>query len=237
MARGLVRPHRRQKIFCVGLNKTGTLSLAGVLEQFGIVVAPQRPAELLINEYARRDFTKLIRFCRFFQAFQDVPFSCPFTYQALDQAFPGSKFVLTVRESAEQWGQSLTGFHSKLFAGGNVPRVEDLAAAEYCYRGFILDFYRAVFGAAEEPLYEPETLCRLYEFHNTSVVEYFRHRPGELLVLDVSRAGAMADLCRFLGRPVVDKRFPWLNRTEDIVAPLKQAHIGGSTSTICPRQG
>ncbi len=236
LARGLVRSYGRQKIFCVGLNKTGTVSLTTALERFGIAVAPERPAELLINDYARRDFTRLVRFCRFFQAFQDVPFSCPFTYQALDQAFPGSKFILTVRQSAELWGRSITRFHSKLFGGGRVPTVEDLAAAEHCYRGFALDFYRAVFGAANEPLYEPETLRRLYESHNTSVLEYFRHRTSDLLVLDVSTAGAMRDLCAFLGRPVVDEPFPWLNKTDDIaVVPAKRAGPERSPEAICSR--
>lgn len=215
-AAGLVRSYGKRKIFCVGLNKTGTTSLSKALENLGIATAPQRPAELLLHDWARRDFRGIIRFCKYFQAFQDVPFSCPFTYQALDAAFPGSKFILTIRANPEQWAQSLTRFHSKLFARGRLPRVEDLQRAEYCYPGFALDFYRAVFGEACEPLYDLQMLCGFYQFHYTSVMEYFRSRPADLLVLDVARDTALSDLCRFLGKPLLNQPFPFCNKTDDI---------------------
>lgn len=227
-AAGLIRSWGKQKIFCVGLNKTGTVSLTSALEELGVMVAPQKPAEQTIRDWARRDFRRLIRFCRYFQAFQDVPFSCSFTYQALDLAFPGSKFILTVRQSSEIWRRSLTRYHSKLFAGGAVPQVADLKAAQYCYPGFILDFYRAVFPMDGPTLYAPEMLRAYYESHNASVIEYFRHRPADLLVLDVSKERAFSDLCRFLGKPVLDKPFPWANKTDDLVvpgAPLRTASL------------
>lgn len=215
-AGGLIRSWGRQKIFCVGLNKTGTVSLTTALEELGIVVAPQKPAEETIRDWARRDFRRLIQFCRYYQAFQDVPFSCPFTYQALDLAFPGSRFILTIRQSTEIWCRSITRFHSKLFAGGEVPTAADLKAAQYCYPGFMLDYYQAVFPMTGSALYDPEMLRAHYESHNASVIEYFRHRRSDLLVLDVSQERAYSDLCRFLGKPVLEKRFPWANKTDDV---------------------
>ncbi len=89
----------KQKIFCIGRNKTGTTSLHAALIEMGIVVGRQRHAELMIGDWSKRDFRRLISFCRTAQAFQDIPFSLPYTFQALDMAFPRSKFILTVRES------------------------------------------------------------------------------------------------------------------------------------------
>jgi hypothetical protein len=76
---GLMRSYGKQKLFCIGLNKTGTTSLSKALERLGIQMAPQYLAEPFIRDWSRRDFRRIIRFCRYFQAFQDVPFSCPFT--------------------------------------------------------------------------------------------------------------------------------------------------------------
>jgi len=218
-AAGLMRSYGKQKLFCIGLNKTGTTSLSRALERLGIQVAPQYLAEPFIRDWSRRDFRRIIRFCRYFQAFQDVPFSCPFTYQPLDCAFPGSKFILTVRQSAEQWSNSLTRFHSKMFGAGKLPTIADLKAAGYLYPGFALDFYQAVFPTDRASLYEPGMLQEYYNSHKAAVTEYFRHRPADLLVLDVSSASAYAELCRFLGKEVRNEPFPWDNKTDDIVAP------------------
>ena len=73
------------QIFCIGRNKTGTTSLAEALTELGIIVGEQNLAEHLIHDWARRDFRRLFLYCRTAQAFQDIPFSLPFTFQALDQ--------------------------------------------------------------------------------------------------------------------------------------------------------
>ena len=81
-----------EKVSCVGRNKTGTTSIKRALSDLGYRVALQEPAELLLPEWSRRDFKKLKRFCLRYDVFQDVPFSYPFTFQEMDQAFPNAKF-------------------------------------------------------------------------------------------------------------------------------------------------
>jgi len=73
------------------------------------------------------------------QAFQDIPFSLPYTFQALDMRFPGSKFILTIRNNPDQWYHSLISFHSKLFGRGKVPDYDDLKKATYVYPDWILE--------------------------------------------------------------------------------------------------
>ena len=88
---------RRPKVFCIGQNKTGTTSVEAVLKQLGYKMGNQAKAELLIHDWAKRDFKEIVKFCRSADAFQDIPFSNDFTYEILDYAFPDSKFILTVR--------------------------------------------------------------------------------------------------------------------------------------------
>jgi len=74
------------------------------LEALGYTFGDQAIAARLAPEiWPQRDFRPLIEHCRSAQAFQDAPFSFPFTFQAMDAAFSGSKFILTVRRSAEAW--------------------------------------------------------------------------------------------------------------------------------------
>lgn len=108
--------HRNNpKIFGIGNNKTGTTSLQKAMFDLGYKIGDQRTAELLHKEWSLRNFKPIVEYCKTAEFFQDIPFSKPFTFVALDQAFPNSKFILTVRDNPEQWYNSLVKFHSKLW--------------------------------------------------------------------------------------------------------------------------
>jgi hypothetical protein len=215
LAIGALRSLGRPKVFCIGRNKTGTTSMAKAFTELGLVVGLQWVAERLLCDWARRDFRRLFWYCRTAQAFQDVPFSLPFTFQALDQRFPRSRFVLTVRNSPEQWYESLTRFHAAKFANGRIPTCDDLRAAGYA-RGSAYDAYRLIHRTPPGDPYNRETLIASYNAHNNAVVEYFRHRPDDLLVLNVAQPDAYDRLCTFLGEPSTGKAFPWENKTADV---------------------
>lgn len=202
-----------EKIFCVGLNKTGTTSLALALRRLGLRVGDQDVAELLIDSWMERDFAPIIAHCASADAFQDIPFSLDYTYQAVDQAFPGSKFILTVRESPEAWFQSLVRFHSRMFGNGRLPTAADLRAARYRYEGWVLKAVQSMFSVAEESLYDERLLVGRYREHNEMIRRYFWARPGDLLELDLRQDDSMQRLCEFLGLPAAEEKMPWVNRT------------------------
>ena len=209
----------KQKIFCIGRNKTGTTSLAKALKDLGVIVAEQRPAELLIHDWSKRDFRRIFRFCHTAQAFQDIPFSLPYTFQALDLRFPGSKFILSMRKSPEQWYNSLINFHAKKFGCGRVPSYDNLKNANYIYRSWMLEVNRAVYQTPDDDLYNREILINHYNFHNQSVMEYFRHRSDDLLVINMAENSDYAKFCEFIGKPFTRGEFPWENRTDKIEVP------------------
>ena len=120
---------RKSKIFCIGQVKTGTTSFESSLKELGFRMGNQPSIELLLKDWGKRNFKPIIEYCRSADAFQDEPFSLPFTFQAPDQAYPKSKFILTIRDSAEQRYQSLTNFHSKLFGKDRIPSRKDLENA------------------------------------------------------------------------------------------------------------
>lgn len=207
--------HRpKAKVFVIGRNKTGTTSITEVLANCGYRLGDQREAENLVEDWMRRDFRALIRYCKKSDAFQDVPFSMAYTYQAMDAAFPNSKFILTVRDNAEQWYRSLTRYHSKLLNVENCPpTLEQLKVFPYVEPGWMWRQQQIVYGATEETLYEPELYKNHYNQHTSDVNNYFRYRSKDLLTVNLSHESAAADLARFLGVAISDISIPHLNRS------------------------
>ena len=206
-------PQHDYKIFCIGYGKTGTTSLEKALMELGYVMGNQAEAELLINNWAYRDFKQIIGFCETADAFQDVPFCLDFTYQALDAAYSGSKFILTIRDSSEQWFDSLVRFHTKKFSIDKTapPTEEDLKRATYRYVGYAWKSFVYMYGP--DSLYERKLYKAHYERHIASVKEYFRHRPGDLLVLNIGQKDTYGQPFEFLGKEPVREKFPWENKT------------------------
>ena len=187
------------KVFCVGAGKTGTTSLAALFEKLGYAVGDQVKGELLLHEWAVRNFRPIISLAQTAQFFQDMPFSCSYTYQALDMAFPGSKFILSIRSSPEEWYSSLVRFHAMLVGKGRVPTADDLREFPYRYKGWILEAIRLVYGIDETEPYERNRLIAWYNSHNEAIRRYFENRPGSLLVVDISQRNAVDEILGFLG--------------------------------------
>jgi tetratricopeptide (TPR) repeat protein len=202
-----------RKVFCVGRNKTGTTSLAKALASLGFTVGLQARGEVLSRDLARRDFKRIFELCRTADAFQDLPFSRTETFRALDLQFPGSKFILTVRDSAEQWYESLVSFQTKIVNKGRLPTADDLKAFKYRYPGFLWEAAQANYGIDETNLYDRTIYITHYENHNRQIVDHFKDRPDDLLVLNVAAAKAMGDLCAFLGVAHDGRPMPHLNKT------------------------
>ena len=162
-----IKAKGKTKVFCIGRNKTGTTSLKSAFEDLGYPVGNQRKAEILTGKYYfEGNFQPIVDYCKTAQVFQDVPFSYPETYKHLDKAYPGSKFILTVRDSPEQWYRSITRFHAKKFGKeGRIPTVEDLKNASYVWPGFMYNVVR-VHGTTDDAPYDKRTMLAHYERYN-----------------------------------------------------------------------
>jgi hypothetical protein len=205
------------KIFGVGANKTGTTSLTKAMQELGYKVGVEKVAKQYLKSWAKRDFVEIIKFCKTANFFQDEPFSLPYTFIALDQAFPNSKFILTVRDTPEQWYNSVVSYMSKKYGkNGNIPTKEDLQKDHYIKKGFLWETTNLIREVDENDIYNKESVIARYNFHNESVKEYFRHRPKDLLLLNVAEKGAYKKLCDFLGKNAKHNDFPHLNKTSEI---------------------
>jgi len=212
MLRILCSLRKRPKVFCIGRNKTGTTSLEKALRDLGYIVGDQATAELLIHDYARRDFRSIVEYCRTAEAFQDIPFSLPYTYQIVDYAFPGSKFILSVRDDEDEWYRSMIRFQQKrLGIQGRITK-EDLLKDPYRYEGFIWEVNRILYYTPEDDPYSERVVKEHYLRHNEDVTKYFEFR-NDLLVVNLKETGSYHRFCAFLEVEPVYAEFPWLNRS------------------------
>jgi hypothetical protein len=177
----------------------------------------QTLGEMLVKDYSERNFAPILKFCKTAEAFQDAPFCFKHLYVALDQAFPNSKFILSIRDSEEQWYNSFIKFQSKLFADGKrIPTVDDLKNAKYRYKGYVWEVRQKIYGITEnDDPYDEHILKNYYSSHNKAVLDYFRNT-NNLLVINISKTNSYMQFCDFLGKKPLYKQFPWENKTSEI---------------------
>ena len=130
---------QKTKVFCIGYNKTGTTTLEAVLTKLGYRMPFQASQErLVVEELYRGNFEPLSSLCKNYDAFQDLPFSQGVVYAAVDALFPGSKFILTIRESSE-WFESLKRFHLKgILKSAGIKNLEDFNSLTFKDNSFYL---------------------------------------------------------------------------------------------------
>ena len=205
----------RRKVFGIGLSRTGTLSLSRALTQLGIPTRhypndPQTQEELKAGRYALSILDEV-------QAITDIP-AAPF-YPQLDQAFPGSRFILTTRRT-EDWLGSVEK-HFRLYVENQRDPFDDFILA-------------CVYGCLH---FSAERFADVKERHEDAVRRHFAGRPDDLLVLDVAEPDPWEPLCRFLGRPRPDEPYPHANRalSQPVTGPSVRRRAAGLLRSLARR--
>ena len=173
------------KVICIGWHKTGTTTMGDALIELGYDVLGARVdlAEELLNGNA----SAALEVAAPFAALQDVPWNA--LYQELDRAFPGSKFILTIRNE-ENWLKS--------------------AIRHFGGRDYDTPIFHWLYGKGKIQGNEDAFLKR-YQAHNMEVRDYFSARPDKLLEFNLEDNPGWGPLCSFLDKPVPSVAFPHSN--------------------------
>jgi Sulfotransferase domain len=168
------------KVFGIGLSKTGTTSLHHALTQLGFK-GKHYPQHFELFEC---DFSPLDAY----DAVTDIPAAA--YYSQLDEVYPGSKFVLTVRD-IDDWLASM----ERWLAPGRRPNA------------FMLQMRLVVYGAVK---FDRSRFKYVYERHFEEVTHYFRGRSDDLLVMNICAGDGWEKLCAFLDKPTPKRDFPFI---------------------------
>lgn len=187
------------KVFCIGMNKTGTTSLKYEFIRLGYNVANQREIEEKFWAWKNKKWDVIIDYCKQYDFFQDFPFSFPNTYKEVDKVF-NAKFILTIRNSAEEWYESLIRFQTKTGAfnsNGKLPTADNLKEAIYIRKGWMYDTHKSLFDVSDSDLYNKEKLIKTYNDYNNEVIDYFGDRTN-LLVLNLAEEDSYSKFLDFM---------------------------------------
>lgn len=217
------------KVFCIGANKTGTTTLEHVLRSAGYQMPNQAQQEkLTVEEMHRGNYKPLVSLCQEYEAFQDQPFSSQNLYAVLDAMFPGSKFILTVRDPGV-WYESLKRFHLKgILKEAGVEKIGDFGEETFKDKAIYLDknycfnhFQRQAIEIIDHRIcynwslvYQEAHCIRNYERRNNDIIKYFHKREDQLLVIDLSKEKDNSKVIKFLGLPgALLSDLPHLNKS------------------------
>lgn len=177
------------KVFGIGFHKTGTSSLGKALEVLGYRVrgvTGNKDPDIAdkVHELAWRTIDG-----RGYDAFQDNPW--PILFREIDERYPGSKFVLTVRPT-DKWissqlrhfGASSTPMRTWIYGVGCPEGNEDVYIARY-------------------------------ERHNAEVRAHFKDRPQDMVEMNLDAGHGWDELCGLLEVPVPDTPWPHANAAAD----------------------
>lgn len=175
------------KIFCIGLNKTGTISLHHALQTLGYRSlhwgGPSVNDRILESLAEGRP---LLESVPDYDAYSDIAVLSK-RFATLDVQYPGSRYILTTRP-VDAWIESRRA---------HVERNQARAATgEYTGDFLVVD---------------PDAWRTEWDAHHAAVERYFAER-DDLLVLRITEGDGYDALCPFLGIDRPDDPFPWQHR-------------------------
>ena len=184
------------RIFGVGWHKTATTSLARALATLGYDSTHWKSAhwaKAIWEEMKERGSSPTLERS---YALCDLPI--PILFRELDAAYPGSKFILTIRNE-DEWVESARTHWSD----------KNPYRAQWDNDPFTHRVHRECYGRVK---FDEGTMRERYRRHNAEVLEHFRDRPRDLLVMDMSRGAGWYELCGFLKKPIPAERYPRANK-------------------------
>jgi len=179
------------RIFGIGMHRTATTSLTRALHILGLDAAhweSDRWAKSIVNEMDEegRSLTLEAYYC-----LSDMPIG--YLFVDLDRAYPGSKFILTLRNE-EGWLKSVERHWASYFE-------------KWQRDWFSNEMHQLIYGQTE---FDAEVFLQRYRAHNQQVLDHFKNRPSDLLVMDMDKGAGWSELCAFVDRPLPDVPYPVL---------------------------
>jgi hypothetical protein len=187
------------RIFGIGMHKTATTSLHRAFQILGFDSLHWGRGEAPAIWQEMNTVGRSVTLERFFTAC-DLPI--PILYKQLDFVYPGSKFVLTVRDEMK-WLNS----------------VQRLWDRRYNPTRWMWDIYpisntlhKALYGIKD---FDPMTMLWHYRQHNAAVKLHFKDRPGDLLVMDMEAGAGWKELCSFIDIEIPPVPYPREGATQE----------------------
>ena len=181
------------KIFCIGFNKTGTVSLYHALKKLGYKqgIHGLWKNHMKIQRAINEDKKLLHYFDSNVTHFSDLDIIKD-NFKTLDIQYKNSKFILNTRDK-EKWLKSRRAHYNDYLKHKGTGKYNDnwqwIKETE-------------------------EAWSKQWDTHHENVITYFENRPNDLLILDIPGSDGYEKLCPFLNIKTIKDKFPKLNITK-----------------------
>jgi hypothetical protein len=192
------------KIFGIGLSRTGTASLTSALQSLGYLTAHfpcDRQTQTEIYDYRDSPNGLHLTILDAYGALTDTPVCC--TYKALDRHYPNSKYILTVR-SKDTWLRSCEVYWRTTLVRHIENSLDDI------YPAFIDYVNLRLYGTSN---FDANLFSKAYDEYVNGVLSHFEERPSNLLIMNICEGDGWFPLCDFLSDEIPSLPFPHDNRT------------------------
>ncbi|MCH6257170.1 hypothetical protein MLD52_11480 [Puniceicoccaceae bacterium K14] len=162
------------KIFYIGLSRSGTTSLHRIISELGLK-SVHLCGFLLLDE-------PKWEMCDQFDALGDSP--VPLLFKELDSKYPNSKFIITIRQK-EKWLESMKW----MFNHGKV---------KWNWGERIHEYHESFYGTR---YYDKRILTKHWNDYHQNVSDYFSTSPDKLLTIRIEDGFDVGDICAFLNLP------------------------------------
>jgi len=178
------------KVFGVGLGKTGTKTLKHALLDLGFdKYAKCKVKYTTAYKREKKDYLKGIILGSRIQ-FSDCPWAV--MYKEISEWYPDGYFILTRRLNADKWfASNIKHIVSRGMSAVNFKNIFDMDITDI----------------------DEEKLKKFYTDHNENVRKHFKDHPRFIEICWEDGDG-WEKLCDFLNKPVPGKDFPWKNRSK-----------------------
>jgi hypothetical protein len=185
------------RIFGIGMHKTGTTSLHQALSILGYDSGHWDTPRWAKRIWEEMKGDKHSRTIENHYAVCDLPI--PLLYKELDETYVGSKFILTIREDVD-WLASVRDHWNPRHNKWRETWDNDC----FTHRVHNLIYGRKSFDAT--------VFLERYRRHNAEVIEHFKDRPENLLVLSLEDKDPWKKICNFLGHDIPEQPYPMANK-------------------------
>lgn len=212
----------KQNVICIGLNKTGTSSFTKDMLDLGYSLCPEN----ISHQYAFPDAyhenfnsTMSLLDNPRFNLYEDLPFSLPNAYKKIYEKRPNDLYVLTLRNSVDDFVESVKNYYHKYFINENINNFNHRQYYHHNY--FYVDninlcgLHYAFFeswGIQNTDNLENK-LKSVYNKHKEDVINFFDSKNNKnFIVIDVSQKSELKKLTNWLNIKNDKSDFSWENK-------------------------
>lgn len=180
-----------EKIFCIGLPKTGTTSIGDALEILGYkrLGWEKKISTILTMRWHEGNIPGILEYTEQYQAFEDVPWCM--LYKEMDEQYPNAKFIISYRSSEDVWLESYIRHNNRTGPW----------------------FGNFLMYGSYDPKKDSQLYKNYYAQHLLKVRKHFVNRENKLLAICMEKGVDWTELTKFLGvSEIPTSPFPHSNK-------------------------